>query len=407
MAIFSSLTGFVKRHKKKLIFTLTTSVSIYYLVDYLIIRKFRNFQKSLSDELIFKKLIKQRFIQTQLDCYYTILALLPVLSTPILNHLPVENITKCLKMKKLDSSDELTQSNLTLLDSSSLLNYQNLSKKELWSLLKIKTITRTLTLIYSISSLLLISRLQLNILARKSYLESAISMAGVNQNPDIDQNSNYIIEQAYLSLSWWLLNKGWENIINLIEPIISKKFENINPKTLISINEFENLLNQVFIEIDSQILIEQIFPLNYQDLVESLLNTNPNLIDQLDNQNSNFLKLINETNHFINHNQFIIDLLKNLIITAISTLSFNLSSSLNSNDDGKFKLATFLAQLSVQNNIIIDNNNLQLDEDFDDIDGFVNSFDYDNQLSGNIYINNLNQVEDLEDFAAGIYSNYE
>ena len=100
------------------------------------------------------------------------------------------------------------------------------SKTELWNLLKIKTITRTLTLLYTVSGLFLITRLQLNILARRSYLESAIQMAGVKStNNDIDPHENYIIEQSYLSLSWWLLNKGWSNLSSIIEALVVKNLK--------------------------------------------------------------------------------------------------------------------------------------------------------------------------------------
>ena len=126
------------------------------------------------------------------------------------------------------------------------------SKTELWNLLKIKTITRTLTLLYTVSGLFLITRLQLNILARRSYLESAIQMAGVKStNNDIDPHENYIIEQSYLSLSWWLLNKGWSNLSSIIEALVVKKFEKITPKTELSINEFEFDLIEIINEINS------------------------------------------------------------------------------------------------------------------------------------------------------------
>lgn len=442
MAIFSSLASFVRRHKKKLILTASVSISVYYLVNEFVIKKFRNFQNSLKQEILFKQQIRQRFIQTQQDCYYTILALLPVLSTPIIEYLPVELITQALRLKKQlgnnpiesNSNGNLTQDNLNLLDNDPKINeYMALSKIELWNLLKIKTITRTITLMYSVSSLLLITRLQLNILARRSYLEAAIAMAGVtNVNPEIESQENYLIEQAYLSLSWWLLNKGWFNMANILEPLIEEKFSSIKPKQELTIDQFEDLLLSIFQKIDVDLLICQIFPKNYQDLIESLLNTNPNLIDQLDDQSSNLMKLINETNNILSNNNYVIDLLKKLIDTSISTLSFNLSNSLNNTStsllmsmelesqsqnptsisNSKFKLATFLAQLSTQNNILIDNNNILANQDLqdDDLDGFINNFnnpEFENQLTGNIYINNINQVDELDDFSAGIYSNFE
>lgn len=256
MAIFSSLAGFFNRNKRKIFITSAVTVSIYLLINEFVIKKFRNYQNALRQELLFKQQIKQRFIQTQQDCYYTILALLPVLAAPIIDSLPVELITQALRLKKNNSlqqatsgsNSELTADNLNLLDNNNnpelkLSIYMSKSKTELWNLLKIKTITRTLTLLYTVSGLFLITRLQLNILARRSYLESAIQMAGVKStNNDIDPHENYIIEQSYLSLSWWLLNKGWSNLSSIIEALVVKKFEKITPKTELSINGVLSLI---------------------------------------------------------------------------------------------------------------------------------------------------------------------
>lgn len=313
MAIFSSLAGFFNRNKRKIFITSAVTVSIYLLINEFVIKKFRNYQNALRQELLFKQQIKQRFIQTQQDCYYTILALLPVLAAPIIDSLPVELITQALRLKKNNSlqqatsgsNSELTADNLNLLDNNNnpelkLSIYMSKSKTELWNLLKIKTITRTLTLLYTVSGLFLITRLQLNILARRSYLESAIQMAGVKStNNDIDPHENYIIEQSYLSLSWWLLNKGWSNLSSIIEALVVKKFEKITPKTELSINEFEFDLIEIINEINSnnkEYILANLFPINYSDLLETILNTNSDLIHHLDSPESNLIKLINETN---------------------------------------------------------------------------------------------------------------
>lgn len=386
----------------------------------------------MRQDLFIKEQIKRRFVQTQNDCYLTILALLPVLTQPITDHLPIENITQALKMKKTQqqqsSSKEISDSLLTadnlLLHSNPNENstesiYLNKSKVELWNDLKIKTLTRTLTLIYSISALLLITRLQLNILARRSYLESAITMAGgkVN-NSSANEASDYFTEQSYLSLSWWLLNKGWLRISEFIEAIILSKFQAINAKTEITIFKFNEILDEINQEIltnHQQELVNLIFPIHYDNLIDTLLNTNPELIDQLDVKDSNFIKLINETNLLVT-NDFFVEIYSKMVLSSTDTLINNLFLSLDAdtyllynslhqesekivelNDlpssAKKFKLANLLAQLSIQCGVICDNNNLA---------------DYDNaELSGNVYINTINELEELDEFSASIYSNFE
>lgn len=461
MPIFSSIAGFFKRNRRRLIITSAVAASLYLLVNELVVKKFRNYQNSLRQELLFKRQIKERFLQTQQDCYYTILALLPVLTGPIVENLPIELITQALRLKKSEKSragTELTSENLNLLENhqdseSELSHYMNKSKTELWNLLKIKTITRTLTLMYSISGLLLVTKLQLNILARRSYLESAILMAGVKSvNNDVDPHENYITEQSYLSLGWWLLNKGWVNLNSIIEALVTKKFEKITPKAELTMGEFDSLLQDIITELNTnnrEFILANIFPINYSDLLETMMNTNPDMMHQLDIPDSNLLKLINETNSIImDSNVYFFDLLNTLVLTNLNILSSNISMGLGSNaalgsslllgsgnlpDENQriieipnksYKLANFLAQLSIQNGIMMDNDGLKGEEkhnktkeqlEEDDIQGFIKNLSSltggeesgGDELSGNVYINNLNQLDELDDFSAGIYSNFE
>lgn len=429
MAIFSSLAGFFKRNKRRILVTSAVGVSVYYLVNHFVISKFRNFQNSLQQELYIKEQIKRRFIQTQNDCYYTLLALLPVLVAPIVDNSPIELITKALKLKKSNlnsnastsgnnkeiSDSLLTTDNLTLHSNSNendLSLYLNKSKTDLWKLLKLKTLTRFLTLNYSISSLLLLTRLQLNILARKSYLQSAISMTNSRTSPDPFDNpttqEDYFIEQSYLSLSWWLLNKGWERLNYHIEAIVEEKFKLINARTELSVENFNDLLLQSIEEINSnkELVLNSIWP-NLDDLNLTLLNTTPSLINEY---HENFLKLINETNLIIN-NEFFMKNLTDLVTTNLSTLTANLVNNFVSNNNMdpidlnqiNVKLANLLAQLSIQCEIFSNNNasNTQI-IDMNDSNEFN-----DPELSGNIFINNLNSLEALDDFSASIYSNIE
>ena len=125
-------------------------------------------------------------------------------------------------------------------------------KADLWIELEMKSLRKFVVLVYSISCLILLTRLQLNIIARREYLDSSTrfeieetlakqysirnwflekwrSLRPVGDDDDDDndnlrprmllksQEDNYKVklqtiqanEQAFLSLSWWLINKGW------------------------------------------------------------------------------------------------------------------------------------------------------------------------------------------------------
>lgn len=277
-------------------------------------------------------------------------------------------------------------------------------------------------------------------------------MAGVKStNNDINPHDNYLIEQSYLSLSWWLLNKGWVNLNSIIEPLVIKKFESITPKSELSIEQFDLILHDIVNDISinhKQTILANLFPLNYDDLVETLFSTNPDLLVQLEISDSNLNKLINETNSIMLDSQLgFFDLFNSVVSNMLNTLANNLSLSMNngngssslllasssnlrdqekkdiaaesflSNANKTFKLASFLAQLSVQNFILSDNDNLKLEDQVneeDDIEGFISNLNNpggilnpsNNDLTGNVYINNL-YLEELDDFSAGIYSNFE
>lgn len=397
MPLFPSLAAFVRRHKKKLIITLTVSVSLYFLVHHFVIQRLRNFQNALKQELFVKEQIKRRFVQTQTDCYLTILALLPVLTLPVVTYLPTETITQALKRKKTtrDTSDLLTTENLMAHSeeqTADMLVFLAKSKLELWQDLKVKLIARMLALIYSASGLLMLTRLQLNILARKQYLELAIALAGGTVHAKTQNSFDYFVEQSYLSLSWWLLNHGWMRMANKLETLVEAKFADITPKTELSVDTFRLML----MEINAEALADDsathlVFPVEYDNLIETLMNTNPELVNELDNKDLNLVKLINETN-FILANEFSQEVFSALVRNGVDTLSDNVHYALNpDNAPGRLhKLATFLAQLSVQSLVICDPQNLEQDE-----------------LTGNVYINNLNDLEELDEFSASIYSNFE
>lgn len=93
------------------------------------------------------------------------------------------------------------------------------------------------------------------------------------------------------------------------------------------------------------------------------------------------------------------------------------SSKIIELDNKPNKLASFLAQLSVQNGIMINNDDDAGANDEDDFESLIKNLNSGqdmegsgygaHELSGNVYINTLNSLDELENFSAGIYSNFE
>lgn len=127
-----------------------------------------------------------------------------------------------------------------------------------FSLLTIeKAITRAFTLIYTLALLTMLTRVQLNLLGRRSYLSSVVALATGSQLATIslENNDDDNTEQAYgndfdtnrkyLTFSWWLLNKGWVDIMQRVEQAVRTVFGTLNPRDLLSFDRFAELTVEV------------------------------------------------------------------------------------------------------------------------------------------------------------------
>ncbi|CAM9018907.1 unnamed protein product [Wickerhamomyces anomalus] len=375
--MFSSISSFFRRNRKRVFISSSVLALLYFGVGYLR-QKFIDYQLKLAEERFSREQIRRRFEQTQKDALYTIYALIPVLSAPIFESLPVEEITKSLQARRLEKktgglsgSSNLGASSIGDEGSSTTTDQQPVdaqspntldrkTKNELWSELKSQTLTRLLTLIYSNALLILFTRLQLNILARREYLEDALKVAatkhGFNDRIDMVDNTstestNYVNEQAYLSYSWWLLNRGWITIRERVKNAVDEVFEEINPRAELSLDDFRNL-------------------------------------DRLSKDNSILRILIDETKNYVNSSSSQI-VLNSLINVGITTVLNNIALSLSAKDPNqeppneiKVKLAILLANVTRASN------------------DFKNSTKSD-------YVNNMDKVPELDELSASVYSNFE
>ena len=213
--------------------------------------------------------LRRRFQQNQEDCTFTVLALLPTVSENILESIPVENITHELQQQKAEklgrstATSEISPSELSTgtkntpevaqeagqdeesksqgeqsqtgsQTGESFVHTSQMgqstfaeaakakkSKLQLWNELKIQSMTRTFTMIYTLALLTLLTRIQLNLLGRRSYLSSVVSMASPppqestisleNHDDDRAENSygsDFETNRRFLTFSWWILNRG-------------------------------------------------------------------------------------------------------------------------------------------------------------------------------------------------------
>ncbi|PWN19307.1 hypothetical protein BCV69DRAFT_284452 [Microstroma glucosiphilum] len=157
-------------------------------------------------------------------------------------------------------------------------------KAALWQQLKIVTFTRSLTAIYAISLLSVLTHVQLNLLGRYAYLRD---LAGVKQkeaevgtetmralasDPFEDawasangtqasnsssqtketgkSNSNTSTisaetEERYLTFSWYLLHQGWKDLSERVREKVEKVMSSVPLKTQLSHEELTSILRRI------------------------------------------------------------------------------------------------------------------------------------------------------------------
>ena len=228
--------------------------------------------------------LRRRFTQNQEDCTFTVLALLPTAADNILEALPVESITHELQRQRqarlgqnVASPSELS-SNASGEDGRSLSSFQTESfvhasqvtgssagssesprpqktKAQLWNELKISSITRSLTLVYTLALLAIFTRIQLNLLGRRSYVLSVVTLASQkSRGPTISLETEEEMEahctlgndfqtnRSFLAFSWWLLHRGWQEVMKRVETAVEEIFGPINPREEISFEKLTELM---------------------------------------------------------------------------------------------------------------------------------------------------------------------
>lgn len=115
-------------------------------------------------------------------------------------------------------------------------------------------ITRSIVLIYTLSLLTIFTRIQLNLLGRRSYLSSVLALASPEGSSirleDHDDDSqafgnDFETNRRYLTFSWWLLHRGWKNLMEDVRVAVEEVFGPLNPREDITLNKLSELILDV------------------------------------------------------------------------------------------------------------------------------------------------------------------
>ncbi|KAI7280792.1 Peroxin-3 [Hortaea werneckii] len=264
-----------------------------YLAGQYVLGKIQEARQRMTEERLSKENLRRRFEQNQEDCTYTVLALLPTIREEILETLPVEQITEELqrerqeRLKRIGASDaasselpsvppsvgdedgksissgsyvHASQVTGSTADGAASPSRPKKSKAQLWQEMKINAITRALTLIYTLSLLTLLTRIQLNLLGRRTYLSSVVAMASPQaaqqsstislENKDDDNYENFYgndfeTNRKYLTFSWWLLHRGSKLILERVQAAVKEVFGLVNIREDMSLDRLSELILEV------------------------------------------------------------------------------------------------------------------------------------------------------------------
>ncbi|KAJ5381699.1 uncharacterized protein N7496_004127 [Penicillium cataractarum] len=261
-----------------------------YLAGQYVLSKISEARERMSSDRIARENLRRRFEQNQTDCTYTVLALLPTATDNIIEALPVEELTKELQKKRAErlarlnagdpagsdmtsvspSMAEEDRKSLSSFQSEGYLHTSQLgesvnpevqappkrNKTQLWNEVKITSITRSFTLIYTLSLLNIFTRIQLNLLGRRNYLSSVISLATPPADSTISLEDHddeltqtlgddFETNRRYLAFSWWLLHRGWKELVARVQPAVEEVFGPLNPREDISLAKLSELTLQI------------------------------------------------------------------------------------------------------------------------------------------------------------------
>uniref|UniRef100_A0A8B9JUI1 Peroxisomal biogenesis factor 3 n=1 Tax=Astyanax mexicanus TaxID=7994 RepID=A0A8B9JUI1_ASTMX len=193
--MLSSTWNFIKRHKRKFIFAGAFAGGVYLLGKYAQ-RKLQEMQEREAAEYIAQARRQFHFESNQRTCNMTVLSMLPTLREAIIHHLNSESLTALLKSKPAN-------------------------KVEIWEDLKIISFTRSTVAVYSTCMLVVLLRVQLNIIGGYLYLDNSVTKNGTLPLAPPEVQQQYLSSIQHLlgdaKLSLFLLRVSLKQTLSLQE----------------------------------------------------------------------------------------------------------------------------------------------------------------------------------------------
>ncbi|ODQ54063.1 tricorn protease domain 2-containing protein [Saitoella complicata NRRL Y-17804] len=216
-------------------------------------------------------------MDNQQDCTFTLLALFPSLAEQVSHELDVEGITADLQQKKAPSKAAEGDETGSMISGMSEVagDGNGRSKAELWNDLKILSITRTLTLIYCLVLLTVLTRVQLNIIGRGTYVSSVVTLLSPVLNNEVrieeeDGDERTDLERDYLSFSWWLIHNGWKGLSAKVKTAVDEVIGVMSLKEELSLAQFDLIICRIRAIVEKESFLQFLLPLTPADEAQVL-----------------------------------------------------------------------------------------------------------------------------------------
>ncbi|XP_076873420.1 peroxisomal biogenesis factor 3 isoform X2 [Brachyhypopomus gauderio] len=190
-----------------------TTIGVYLLGKYAQ-AKLQELQERDAAAYIAQARRQLHFESNQRTCNMTVLSMLPTLREAIIHHLHSESLTTLLKTKPAN-------------------------KVEIWEDLKIISFTRSIVAVYSACMLVVLLRVQLNIIGGYLYLDNSVTKNGTTPLAPPD------VQQQYLSSIQHLLGDGLIELITVVKKAVQEVLGPVSLKQSLSLQELEQQVLQV------------------------------------------------------------------------------------------------------------------------------------------------------------------
>lgn len=257
--MFSTFRNFVSRNKRKFFITAVVFGASGVVLHY-VRKKLFEFQETQAREFIEKTRRIQHFESTERTCNQAIQSLFPNVLEVVSKLYDTNTILQELREK----SQKLT----------------TVEKIDLWNQLLVKSFSRIVTLVYSLTILVISLRVQLNILAGFIYKEIDKDMKTISQE----------LQNNYLSCIQHFLKDGVTDLALTVQNITKRIFEKYDFKQKLDLSELEQIfwsiqmsINQKLQQSNDNSLVSILFPsedeVNGDILLKKLLNETVDMLE--------------------------------------------------------------------------------------------------------------------------------